>query len=214
MMGGIVNLIFIHWIKSATQNFSSEKQIVKIKKNVPQNPIDFCLKEPVKSSQAGSVTHTSFSCQWVGLHFQKHVYTCDNINTVCTYERIVSHTQHLHRHTHQHMHTHTLSARLCCRSSSTCGYYRSHLSLALCFIPLLPHWRADRFYSSLVPGEPQRHTHTHMYMHSPCAISLSSIYTHTYFCREIPAHLNKSQRDVGNTNGQSGDVCVTIIYDS
>lgn len=56
---------------------------------------------------------------------------------------------------------------LCCRSSSLCGCYRSHLSLALCFIPFLPHQIADRFYSSSVPGKPpappaptSTHTHT------------------------------------------------------
>ena len=53
-----------------------------------------------------------------------------------------------------------------------------------------PHRRADRFYSSLVPGEPpttrtHTHTHTHKYTHSPSAIPLSSIHTHTYFCRNV-----------------------------
>lgn len=61
----------------------------------------------------------------------------------------------------------TLSVCLCCRSISLCGCYRSHLSLALCFIPFLPHQIADRFYSCSVPGgtpplpDPPAHTHTH-----------------------------------------------------
>lgn len=81
---------------------------------------------------------------------------------------------------------HAFPLRLCCWSSSTCGHYRSHLSLALCFIRLLPHWRADRFYSSVFPrGKP-----SHAYAFPPSHLS----FIHTYFCTDvIPAHWKQKE---------------------
>lgn len=66
----------------------------------------------------------------------------------------------------------------------------------------------------LLPG-PRRTptTHTHTHTHSPSFLHLY-IYTHTLAEMWIIAHLNRSIRDGRNMNGQSVDVCVTVIYDS
>lgn len=114
----------------------------------------------------------------VCMYSWKHMLTYDNtlymhMNTCC---HTLSPAQ-----THPHTRPHALPQHLCCRSSSTCGYYRSHLSLALSFMPLLPHYTADRFYSPVVPRDSPP---------TPSPLSPSHIHTYTRTLTErcISAH--------------------------
>lgn len=116
----------------------------------------------------------------------------------------------------------TLSVCLCCRSSSLCGCYRSHLSLALCFIPFLPHQIADRFYSCSVPGgtqppptptptPPHQHTRTHK-TYIPRVPILSSIWA--CLCRDANFNPNRDKVDGADAGRWSADMCRTVNYDS
>lgn len=75
-------------------------------------------------------------------------------------------------HTHTHAWTLAFPPRFCCGFISTCGYYSSHLSLALCFIALPPLPESRQLLHSVVPGgEPPlgTRTHTHFSAHAPVA---------------------------------------------
>lgn len=158
---GAASLGFIQGIKvECRKEFFPDKKNMKFQRNMPRHLIYSSLK-------------ASKEIWWAYLFV---LLLLSWFTFSVSHERM---WQYKGSHLCRHINTSLPPQCLCCWSSSTCGYYRSHLSLALCVISLLPHWRADRFYSSVVPrGNPGTHTYIH------CPMPYRS-FIHTYLCWDV-----------------------------